>query len=92
LQSLMHGVIQIQNEIRARQTQPQLEGAIVAVAPFGFLILLKVGMAQYEGGFYATLEGQLVLAVAIIFSGLAYLLAQKIARAGLDLEAQGGGR
>lgn len=88
LQSLMHGVIQIQNEIRARQTQPKLEGAIVAVAPFGFLILLKVVMGQYEGGFYATLEGQMVLAVAIVFSGVAYLLSQKIAKAGLDLEAQ----
>ncbi len=72
LQSLMHGVIQIQNEVRARQTQPKLEGTIVAVAPFGFLVLLKLVMGQYEGGFYGTLEGQLVLAVAVVFSGLAY--------------------
>ncbi len=92
LQSLMHGIIQIQNEIRARQTQPKLEGAIVAAAPFGFLVLLKVVMRQYEGGFYATLEGQLVLAVAIVFSGIAYLLAQKIAKAGLELDTQGGAR
>ena len=92
LQSLMHGVIQIQNEVRARQTQPKLEGTIVAVAPFGFLVLLKLVMAQYEGGFYATLEGQIVLAVAIVFSGLAYLLSQRIAKAGLDLEPQGATR
>jgi Flp pilus assembly protein TadB len=92
LQSLMHGVIQIQNEVRARQTQPKLEGTIVAVAPFGFLVLLKLVMAQYEGGFYATLEGQIVLAVAIVFSGLAYLLSQRIAKAGLDLEPQGAAR
>ena len=89
LQSLLRGVIQIQNEVRARQTQPKLEGAIVAVAPFGFLALLKLVMREYEGGFYATLEGQIVLAVAIIFSGVAYLLSQKIAKAGLDLEPQG---
>jgi hypothetical protein len=38
------------------------------------------------------LEGQIVLAVAIIFSGVAYLLSQKIAKAGLDLEAQGATR
>jgi Flp pilus assembly protein TadB len=92
LQSLMHGVIQIQNEVRARQTQPKLEGTIVAIAPFGFLILLKLVMGQYEGGFYATLEGQIVLGVAIVFSGVAYLLAQRIAKAGLDLEAQGAAR
>lgn len=92
LQSLMHGVIQIQNEVRARQTQPKLEGTIVAIAPFGFLILLKLVMSQYEGGFYATLEGQIVLGVAIVFSGVAYLLAQRIAKAGLDLEAQGAAR
>ena len=89
LQSLMRGMIQIQNEIRARQTQPKLEGAIVAVAPFGFLVLLKLVMSQYEGGFYRTLEGQIVLGVAIVFSGLAYLLSQKIAKAGLDLDTQG---
>ena len=89
LQSLMRGVLQIQNEIRARQTQPKLEGAIVAVAPFGFLVLLKLVMSQYEGGFYRTLEGQIVLGVAIVFSGVAYLLSQKIAKAGLDLDAQG---
>ncbi len=89
LQSLMRGVMQIQNEIRARQTQPKLEGAIVAVAPFGFLALLKLVMSQYEGGFYRTLEGQIVLGVAIVFSGVAYLLSQKIAKAGLDLDAQG---
>ena len=34
----------------------------------------------------------IVLAVAIVFSGVAYLLSQKIAKAGLDLEAQGGAR
>ncbi|HOU12796.1 MAG TPA: type II secretion system F family protein [Anaerolineae bacterium] len=92
LQSLLRGVIQIQNEIRARQTQPKLEGTIVAIAPFVFLVLLKLALRDYEGGFYATLEGQIVLAVAIVFSGVAYLLAQKIAKAGLDLEAQGATR
>jgi len=92
LQGLMHGVIRIQNEVRARQTQPKLEGTIVAAAPFGFLVLLKLVMADYEGGFYATLEGQMVLAVAIVFSGAAYLLSQRIAKAGLDLEVQGGSR
>ena len=61
-------------------------------APFVFLALLKLALRDYEGGFYATLEGQIVLAVAIVFSGVAYLLSQKIAKAGLDLEAQGGVR
>jgi len=92
LQSLLRGVIQIQNEVRARQTQPKLEGTIVAIAPFVFLALLKLALRDYEGGFYATLDGQIVLAVAIVFSGVAYLLSQKIAKAGLDLEAQGGVR
>jgi Flp pilus assembly protein TadB len=92
LQRLMHGVIRIQDEVRARQTQPKLEGTIVAAAPFVFLVLLKLVMGDYEGGFYATLEGQMVLAVAIVFSGAAYLLSQRIAKAGLDLEAQGGSR
>lgn len=89
LQSLLRGMIQIQNEVRARQTQPKLEGTIVAIAPFAFLAVLKLVLREYEGGFYATLEGQIVLGVAIVFSGVAYLLSQKIAKAGLDLEAQG---
>ena len=61
----------------------------VAVAPFVLLALLKLALRDYEGGFYSTLEGQIVLGVAIVFSGLAYLLSQKIAKAGLDLDTQG---
>ncbi len=89
LRTLMQGILRIQNEVRAKQTQPKLEGTIVAVAPFAFLLLMKMVVPEYEGGFYRTLEGQLVLILAVILSGVAYLLSQKIAKAGLDLEPRG---
>ena len=86
LRQLMRGIMRIQHEVRARQTQPQLEGMIVAVAPFVFLILMKLVLPEYENGYYRTLEGQGVLALAVLFTGLSYYLSQRIAKAGMDIE------
>lgn len=86
VRELMQGIIQIRGQVRARQTQPRLEGLIIAVAPFVFLLLLKVALAPYEAGFYQTFDGQLVLVGVLVLSGLSYYLAQRIANAGMDVD------
>jgi hypothetical protein len=45
-------------------------------------------MREYEGGFYRSFLGQVVLAVAVVFSMISYFLAQKLASRGLTLEVK----
>ena len=87
LDDLMRGLLDIQREIKAKQSSPRTEGLIVALAPFGFLLGIVILMAEYEGGFYRTLAGQVVLAVALLLSGASYWLSQRIAQMGMQITA-----
>ena len=86
LDGLMRGLLDIQREVKAKQSAPRTEGLIVALAPFVFLLGVKL-MADYEGGFYHTGMGQVVLAAALLLSGASYWLSQRIAKSGMRLVA-----
>jgi hypothetical protein len=45
-------------------------------------------MREYEGGFYSSLLGQIVLTVAILFSAVAFFMARRIATRGLTLDVK----
>jgi Flp pilus assembly protein TadB len=88
LETMIREQVAILKEISAKQAQARLEALIISLAPLGFFLLIKVlpWMRDYENGFYSTLPGQIVVAVAVVFSIIAYVLSQRIAGRGLDLE------
>ena len=45
-------------------------------------------MRGYEAGFYSTALGQIVLAVAVVFSILTYFLSRRLANRGLSMEVE----
>ena len=86
LDELMRGLLDIRREIEAKQSAPRTEGLIVALAPFFFLIGVKL-MADYEGGFYHTLAGQAVLAAVLVLSSASWWLSRRIAASGMRITA-----
>jgi tight adherence protein B len=90
LETMIREQVALLKEIAAKQAQARLESIIVSLAPLGFFLLIKVlpWMREYENGFYATLPGQMVVLVAVVFSIIAYVLSQRIAGRGLDLEVK----
>lgn len=90
LETMIREQAALRREIAAKQAQARLEATIVSLAPLGFFVALKVvpWMREYEGGFYGTLLGQILLAVALIFSTAAYFLSRRLAVRGLSLEVK----
>ncbi len=90
LENMIRDQVTLLKEIAAKQSQARLESVIVSLAPIGFFLMMKVlpWMRQYEAGFYTTGLGQIVIVVAVIFSLIAYVLSQRIANKGLDLEVK----
>lgn len=90
LETMIRDQVTLLKEISAKQSQARLESTIVSLAPIGFFLIMKVlpWMREYEGGFYTTALGQIVILVAVIFSLIAYVLSQRIANKGLDLEVK----
>jgi Flp pilus assembly protein TadB len=88
LETMVREQVALRREILAKQAQSRIESMIVSLAPFGFFLVMKVmpWMREYENGFYASPIGQLVLTLAVVFSGLSFFLARRIANRGLTLE------
>lgn len=90
LETMIREQVALLKEISAKQSQAKLESVIVSLAPLGFFLLMKVlpWMRDYEQGFYSTVPGQIVVLIAVVFSIIAYVLSQRIATRGLDLEVK----
>ncbi len=90
LETMIREQSALRKEIAAKQAQARLEAIIVSLAPIGFFLLLKLlpWMKGYEQGFYNSALGQLVLLVVLVFSVIAYVLSQRLATRGLNLEVQ----
>jgi Flp pilus assembly protein TadB len=90
LETMIREQVHLRREIAAKQGQARLESIIVSAAPIFFFVVIKLvpWMRQYEDGFYRTFLGQIVLAVALVFSILSFFLSNKIATAGLTLEVK----
>ena len=88
LETMIREQVALLKEINAKQSQAKLEATIVSLAPMGFFLMIKAlpWMRTYEQGFYSTSLGQIVILIAIVFSIIAYVLSQRIATRGLDLE------
>jgi Flp pilus assembly protein TadB len=90
LETMVREQVALRREIAAKQAQARLESLIVSLAPIGFFLAMKVipWMRQYEEGFYSTLLGQIALTVAILFSGIGFFMARRLATRGLTLEVK----
>jgi Flp pilus assembly protein TadB len=90
LETMVREQMALRREIVARQAQARLESMIVSLAPMGFFLVMKIvpWMREYEGGFYSSLLGQIVLTVAILFSAVAFFMARRIATRGLTLDVK----
>jgi tight adherence protein B len=90
LESMIREQVYLRREISAKQSQARLESMITSLAPAFFFLAMKIlpWMREYEGGFYRSFLGQVVLAVAVVFSMISYFLAQKLASRGLTLEVK----
>lgn len=90
LETMIREQVALRREITAKQAQARLEATIVSLAPVGFFLLLKIApwMREYEGGFYRSLLGQIVLVVALIFSMVAYFFSRRLATRGLTMEVK----
>ncbi|HNT73495.1 MAG TPA: type II secretion system F family protein [Anaerolineae bacterium] len=90
LENMIREQTALRKEIAAKQSQARLEAMIVSLAPVGFFLLVKVApwMHEYEGGFYSTTLGQIVVLVAMVFSVVSYVLSRRMASKGLDLEVK----
>ena len=87
LETMVREQVALRREIAAKQAEARLESLIVSLAPIGFFLAMKVipWMRQYEEGFYSTLLGQIALTVAILFSGIGFFMARRLATRGLTL-------
>jgi Flp pilus assembly protein TadB len=90
LETMIREQVILKREIAARQSQARMEAIIVSLAPIGFFLAVKIlpWMRGYEGGFYSTALGQIVLAIAVVFSMLTYFLSRRLANSGLTLEVE----
>ena len=90
LETMIREQVALRKEITAKQSQARLESTIVCLSPLIFFLALKIlpWMRDYESGFYRTLLGQIVLAVAVVFSMLSFFLARKLATQGLVMEVK----
>lgn len=90
LETMIREQTTLRREIAAKQAQARLESTIVSLAPLGFFLAIKVlpWMRSYEGGFYSSLLGQLILALVVVFSMLAFFLSRRLAARGLTLEVK----
>ena len=90
LETMVREQMALRREIVAKQAQARLESMIVSLAPMGFFLVMKIvpWMREYEGGFYSSLLGQIVLTVAILFSAVAFFMARRIATRGLTLDVK----
>lgn len=88
LETMIREQTQLRREIAAKQSQAKLESTIVSLAPVGFFLAMKLlpWMRGYAQGFYRTLMGQAVLALALVFSVASYFMARRLATQGLTLE------
>ena len=90
LETMIREQVALRKEITAKQSQARLESTVVCLAPLIFFLALKIlpWMRDYEGGFYRTLFGQIILAVAVVFSMIAFFMARKLATQGLVMEVK----
>lgn len=90
LETMIREQTHLRREITAKQSQARLESVIVSSAPLLFFLAMKLfpWMREYEQGFYKTLLGQIVLAGALLFSMLSYVLSRRIASRGLTMEVR----
>ena len=90
LETMIREQVALLKEISAKQAQARLESVIVSLAPLGFFLLLKLlpWMRDYVSGFYTTMLGQIVVLVVVALSVTAYVLSQRLASRGLDLEVK----
>lgn len=90
LETMIREQVMLRREIDAKQSQARLESVIISLAPTGFFLAIKLlpWMRDYEKGFYSTLLGQIVLLVVIVFSMIAFFLAQRIAVRGLAIQVK----
>ena len=90
LESMIRSQVAIRREISSKQAQARLESTIVSAAPLVFFLGMKLmpWMREYEGGFYRSLIGQLVLIVAIVFSMISYFMSNRLATRGLDMQVK----
>ncbi len=90
LENMIRGQVYLRREINAKQAQARLESIVVSLAPVGFFLAMKLlpWMREYESGFYSSFLGQIVLAVVIVFSMLAFFLARRLAVRGLTMDVE----
>ena len=92
--------VRIRRQVRANQMLPIWEGRLVAMAPFAFMIFMKLAMPSYAIPFYRTMMGQFSLLVAFLLSiagyyAMHYVTMQStrvIESFGVVGEEQGGGK
>jgi len=70
--------VSIKAEVRAHYALPLWEGRLVAIAPFGFMLFMKLLMPEYVDPFYKTMIGQLSLLLAFALSIVGYYVMNKM--------------
>lgn len=90
LETMIREQVALRKEITAKQAEARIESIIVSLAPIGFFLGMKlVPMLQrYEGGFYTTVGGQIVLTIVVLLSVAAFTLARWLAGRGLTLDVK----
>jgi len=90
LETMIRDQVMLKREVLAKQSQARLESTIVSLAPWGFFLAIKLlpWMHEYEGGFYSTFLGQIVLVGAAIFSMLSFFMSRRISTRGMSLEVE----
>lgn len=90
LETMIREQVALRKEITAKQAESRVESIIVSLAPLGFFLGMKIVpmLQRYEGGFYTTLGGQIVLVVVVLLSVAAFTLARWLAGRGLTLDVK----
>jgi Flp pilus assembly protein TadB len=90
LEIMIREQVALRKEITAKQAESRIESIIVSLAPIAFFLGMKlVPMLQrYEGGFYATVGGQIALVIVVLLSLAAFALARWLAGRGLTLDVK----
>jgi len=90
LENMIRGQVHLRREISAKQAQARLESVVVSLAPVGFFLAMKLlpWMREYEAGFYSSFLGQIVLALVVVLSMMAFFLARRLAVRGLTMDVK----
>ena len=75
----------IYRKMLTQQTQARMEAMVVCLAPILLFVMAKTLLPEYAGPFYATSTGQMVLVVVAVLDLIAYFIANRIAKSGMEL-------